>query len=146
MGDKNNSKRLIIFSDGGAFNNPGPAGIGIIFYNQKGEELNQISKYIGFKTNNQAEYSGVLEALKYAYKKYKPQEIQFFLDSKLVVEQLKGNYKIKNNELKLIYNEIKIFQLNFPIVLYNHIPREKNLLADKLVKKAIKAGIKKGKP
>ena len=136
-------EKLIIFCDGGAYKNPGPAAVGIVFYNQKGEELLQSSKFIGNATNNQAEYRAVILSLQTAKIKFSPKEIQFFIDSKLVVEQLNGNYKIKNQGLKPLYYLVKQLQLNFPLVLYNHIPREKNKLADKLVKIEMKKHLNK---
>ena len=134
---------LIIFTDGGAYNNPGPAAVGIVFYNQGGKELRRTSKFIGNTTNNQAEYQAVLLALKIAQEKFASRQIQFFLDSKLIVEQLNGNYKIKNQGLKLLYFEVKKMQLNFPQVLYDYVPREKNRIADKLVKIEIKKYLSK---
>ncbi len=132
------AKKLIIFCDGGAYNNPGPAAVGIVFYDNQGKEILKVSKFIGDNTNNQAEYQAVILALEVAKLKFSPSEIQFFLDSKLVVEQLAGNYKIKNQGLKPLYFQAKQLQLNIPLVLYNYIPREKNTLADKLVKNEIK--------
>ena len=140
---KEDTERLIIFTDGGAYNNPGPGAVGIVFYNQEGKELLRASKFIGDTTNNQAEYQAVLSALKIAQAKFKPQQIQFFLDSKLIVEQLNGNYKIKNHGLKPLHFEIKKRQLNFPLVLYDYVPREKNRIADKLVKTEIKKYLSK---
>jgi len=131
------AKKLIIFCDGGAYNNPGPAAVGIVFYNNQGKEILKVSKFLGKSTNNQAEYQAVILALKIARAKFFPNQIQFFLDSKLIVEQLSGNYKIKNQGLKPLYFQAKKLQLNFPLVLYNYIPREKNILADKLVKNEI---------
>ncbi len=130
--------RLIIFCDGGAYNNPGPAAVGVVFYNQEGKKLLQASKFIGNTTNNQAEYQAVILALQIAKIKFAVKQIHFFLDSKLVVEQLNGNYKIKNKGLKPLYFEVKKMQLNFPLVLYDYVPREKNRVADKLVKTEIK--------
>jgi ribonuclease HI len=135
--------KLIIFCDGGAYNNPGPAALGIVFYNEKGEKLYEHSKFLGNATNNQAEYQAVIHALEIAKEKFDPNMIQFFIDSKLVVEQLNGNYKLKNFGLKPLYYSVKKLQLNFPIVIYNHIPREKNELADELVKKEINRNINK---
>jgi len=132
------NKRLIIFCDGGAYNNPGPAAVGLVFYDGEGKELFRFSKFIGRATNNQAEYRAVIAAFKIAKLKFNPQEIQLFLDSKLVVEQLSGNYKIKNHGLKSLYFSAKKLQLNFSLVLYNHILREKNTLADRLVKSEIR--------
>jgi len=138
-------ERLIIFCDGGAYNNPGPAAIGVIFYNHEGKKLLQVSKFIGRATNNQAEYQAVILALKLAQIKFNHREVQFFLDSKLIVEQLNGNYKIKNHGLKPLYFLAKQLQLNFPLVLYNYIPREKNRLADKLVGQEIKNYLRRNK-
>lgn len=137
--------KLIIFCDGGAYNNPGPGAVGIVFYNQKGEKLFTASKFIGQVTNNQAEYQAVIEALEIAREKFNPIEIQFFLDSQLIVEQLNGNYKIKNQGLKPLYYKVKELQLGFPLIMYQYIPREKNHLADKLVKNEIKNYLKKEK-
>ena len=130
-------EKLIIFCDGGAYNNPGPAGIGIVFYNEKGEKLYEFSKFLGNATNNQAEYQAVICALEIAKEKFDADFLQFFIDSKLVVEQLNGNYKLKNQGLKPLYYLVKKWQMNFPIVIFNHILRDKNELADALVKKVI---------
>lgn len=137
--------RLIVFTDGGAFNNPGPAGIGIVIANQQGKKLLEISKFIGFATNNQAEYQAVVFALKTVLEKFKAKNIQVLLDSNLVCQQLRGNYKVKNQGLKPLYNKVKELQCNFELVLFDHIPREKNKDADKLVKKAIKNHLKNEK-
>jgi len=136
--------KLIIFCDGGAANNPGPAAAGVVFYNSNGKKLLQISKYLSLQTNNHAEYQAVILALKTAQLKFDPEVIEFYLDSQLVVEQLSGNYKVKNQGLKPLHLEVKKLQLNFPLVFYHHITREKNQLADRLVKNEIKKNIKKG--
>lgn len=138
-------QQIKIFTDGGSRGNPGPAGIGVLIELNQSEE--KISKYIGVATNNQAEYTAVLEALKYLNENFsdKDLEMEFFLDSQLVVEQLNGNYKLKNEGLKPLFWEIRdlIFSLGGK-VSFSHVPREKNKTADKLVNAAIDEALKKG--
>lgn len=138
--------KYIIYSDGGARGNPGPAAYGYIIKtvdNSKEEIRN--SKYIGIATNNQAEYQGILAALKFLSKKIKNKkqktndmQILCYLDSQLIVEQMKGNYKIKNEGLKPLYWDIRklIMELGGNVV-FKHITRDKNKEADGLVNKAI---------
>lgn len=135
--------KIKIFSDGGARGNPGPAGIGCVIKSQKDIE---ISKYIGIATNNQAEYTAVIEALKWLISNsitadatcQVAVEVEFFLDSELVVEQLNGRYKVKNEGLKPLFWQIRdlILQLGGKIT-FKHISREQNKEADKLVNLAI---------
>ena len=91
-------EKLIIYCDGGARGNPGPAGIGIVVYDDKGEKLLSSGKYIGETTNNQAEYQAVIFALE-QIKKFKARDLTFFLDSELLVNQLNRRYKIKDQDL-----------------------------------------------
>jgi ribonuclease HI len=130
-------KKLTIYTDGGSSNNPGPAGIGIVFYSSK-KIICKYSGYIGEKTNNQAEYGAVLKALEINEEKFKAKEIDFVLDSELVVKQLKGEYKIKNPELAVIATKIKEKIKNIK-TSFTHVLRDKNEIADSLVKKAIKS-------
>jgi len=129
-------KKLIIYTDGGARGNPGPAGIGAVLYNGKKEKIFEISECIGEATNNQAEYKAVVAAIKKA-KDYKPEEIIFYLDSELVVKQLKREYKLKNLELQPLFIKIYNETLAYKKVDFIHIPREQNKEADKLVNKAL---------
>ena len=124
-------KKLTIYTDGGARGNPGPAGIGVHI-----KEVGDFKEYIGEATNNQAEYKAVVLALAKA-KEEGGEELDFYLDSKLVVEQLNGNYKVKDQDLGKLF--IKIFNLKqtFKKVTFTHVPREKNTEADKLVNEAI---------
>ena len=146
---------FLVNCDGGARGNPGPAGIGVLIkiknQSPKLKAIEKISKFIGESTNNQAEYQAVLEALKYL-KKYKENktpkdlEIEFLLDSELIVKQMNGEYKIKNEGLKPIYWQLRelIMELGGK-VSFKHIPREKNKEADALVNNAIDDYIKKSK-
>ena len=150
---KNNtlSKSLTIFTDGGSRGNPGPAAYGFVVFDAANNELSHGSQFLGIATNNQAEYQGVLGALQYIDKSTNFSDtnntlrlssgqannilnIQFYLDSELIVKQMNGEYKIKNDDLKVIYWQIRelIMKLGGK-VSFHHIPREKNKLADKLV-------------
>jgi ribonuclease HI len=128
--------KLIIYTDGGARGNPGPAGIGAIIYDEERNVLAEISEYIGRTTNNQAEYRALLSAIRKA-KDFETEEIQFFLDSQLVVEQMSGNYKVKNKDLQPLFVKIYNESLNYKKVKYTHIPREKNKEADRLANLAM---------
>ena len=128
--------KLIIYTDGGARGNPGPAGIGAVFYDADGNRLAEISEYIGETTNNQAEYKAVLAAIKKAGE-LKAYELEFYLDSELVVNQLCRNFKVKNCELAPLFVKIYNETLSFKKVTFRYIPRENNRSADKLVNQAL---------
>ncbi|MFA5129267.1 MAG: ribonuclease HI family protein, partial [Patescibacteria group bacterium] len=87
--------KLTIFTDGGARGNPGPGGIGAVIYDENKKKIAEISEFLGHSTNNQAEYKAVIAAMKKA-KELKAEILEFFLDSELVVKQLKREYKVKN--------------------------------------------------
>ncbi len=133
-------RKLIIYTDGGSRGNPGPAGIGAIILDEKKNLIAEISEYLGVATNNQAEYKAVVAAIKKA-KELNAEEIQFYLDSQLVVEQLNGNYKVKNKDLQPLFVSIYNDSLNFKKVAYSHIPREQNKEADSLANKAMDKGV-----
>ena len=133
-------RKLIIYTDGGARGNPGPAGIGATILNDKKNLIAEISEYIGVATNNQAEYRAVMAAIKKA-KELGAEELNFYLDSQLVVEQLNGNYKIKNKGLQPLFVSIYNDSLNFKKVSYSHIPREQNKEADRLANEAMDKGV-----
>lgn len=128
--------RIIIFSDGGARGNPGPAGIGAILYDEQKKIVAEISEYIGETTNNQAEYRALIAALKKA-RNLGAQELDCYLDSELVVKQLKREYKVKNKDLAPLFLEIHNLSFNFKKISYTHVPREKNKEADRLANEAM---------
>lgn len=130
------NKKLIIFTDGGARGNPGPAGIGAVLKNEAGETVAKISKYIGETTNNQAEYRAVLEAIKKA-RELQASELEFYLDSELVVRQLNREYKVKNKDLAPFFVRIYNAVMDFKKVTFKHIRREMNEEADGLVNEAL---------
>lgn len=131
--------KLIIYTDGASRGNPGPASYGFTVADEKGKILREEGEYIGETTNNVAEYTGVLSALKWVGNKFKSGEVQIsvFADSKLVAEQLSGRFKVKSPRLKPIIERIKILGLELGGVIYSHIPREENTEADRLANQAL---------
>jgi ribonuclease HI len=123
--------KILIFTDGGARGNPGPAACAAVVNDQ------DFSEFIGETTNNVAEYRGLLlgfkSALKLAGKRAPEIELDIKMDSELVVKQLRGEYKIKNQDLKLLAAEVLPFINKFKKVSFNHVRREENFRADKLV-------------
>lgn len=130
------SGKYILFTDGGARGNPGPGAIGVVLKDEAGELVYEASQYIGPSTNNEAEYKALLHGLQ-VVKQKEFDEVSCNLDSELVVKQLNGQYKVKNENLKILFDEIKKLQLEMPNITFTHIPREKNKLADKLVNNAL---------
>ena len=130
----NNS--LSIFCDVGARGNPGPAASAFVVRDSTGKTLHKQGFYLGTATNNQAEYQAVIESLKWLLNNCKTDQlVNYYLDSLLVVNQLKGLYKIKDTILKLKYLEIKnlIESGKSNIANFIYIPREQNSPADELV-------------
>ena len=120
-----------VYTDGGARGNPGPAASGFVIYNG-GEIIAREGKYLGIATNNQAEYNAILLGLEKAYN-LKITELDCFLDSELVVKQLKLEYKVKNKDLAAIFIKAWNLSKKFKRIKFHHIPREKNKEADALV-------------
>jgi ribonuclease HI len=133
-------RNLFIFTDGGARGNPGPAAIGFMVKDNRGQVLVKLGKYIGRATNNVAEYQAVIEALKWIKSsiQYSIFSIQFFLDSKLVVNQLNGRFKIKDVKLKNLIIKVRCLEKEIKgKIFYHFIPRQKNHHADFLVNQAL---------
>lgn len=133
---------ISIFTDGGSRGNPGPAAIGVYIVDDKANKLFAIGKRIGEATNNTAEYKAVLEALSWLIenkeKIEKNAKIAFFLDSQLVYSQIKGIFKVKSESIRELIFTVreKQVQLGLPLE-WNHIPREKNKMADEMVNLAL---------
>lgn len=128
---------LIIYVDGAASGNPGPAGIGIAIYNKYEDLIDKISESIGNATNNVAEYKAIIKALEYALSE-NAKNVTIFSDSELVVKQLNGEYLIKNKTLKTLVFKVAKLSEQFSKVKIIHIIREKNRLANKLATQATK--------
>jgi len=139
-------KKIIIYTDGGARGNPGPAGAGAFITDSDGSVLKEASKYLGKQTNNYAEYEAVILGLESAKKLFpkgatKNIEIEVRMDSELVKKQLSGEYQIK--EETLFPQFIKIWNMrvkDFPHVIFTHVRREKNKDADRLANDAMDEG------
>ncbi|MFH0942722.1 MAG: ribonuclease HI family protein [Candidatus Beckwithbacteria bacterium] len=133
-----NDAVLNIYTDGGSRGNPGPAAIGVVVKNSLGKTLAAFGKTIGSTTNNQAEYQALIAALNWLKNHPAVQQVNFFLDSVLVVNQLNGLWKIKNVNLRRQLITIRELEAAIPAKLfYQAIPREQNLLADLQVNLAL---------
>ena len=124
--------KLLLYTDGGARNNPGPAATGFVLKNGLGEILKKGGTFLGVATNNEAEYRALIEGLQ-AAKKFNPQHLDCFLDSSLVVNQLNGTFKIKEARLRKLVFEAKALEKEFQSIRYQHVPREENKEADAIV-------------
>lgn len=124
--------KLTIYTDGASRGNPGESSYGFVITDESGNKVYEEGKYIGIATNNIAEYTAVLQSFEYIVKKLfnKSLELNFFMDSRLVVEQLSGRFKIKSHNLKPLITRIKEFEALFKSVKYTHILRGKNKDAD----------------
>jgi ribonuclease HI len=135
-------KKIIIYVDGGARGNPGPAAIGVLFCNEKGICFKKFSEYLGKMTNNEAEYKAAIFALKkfkalFGKKLAKETEIEIRSDSELLVNQINGKYKILEEDLQPLFLELWNLKLDFKKVKFKLISRKKNKEADKLVNQTL---------
>ena len=143
--------KFFINTDGGSRGNPGPAAIGVVFSDEKEKVFHDYKEYIGIGTNNEAEYRAIIKALEilskskwFADNNSVEHGVVCRLDSQLVVEQLNGNYKIKQEHIRGFVDQIFRLTKEFKIDLkFIHIPREENKLADKLVNEALDEKLKK---
>jgi len=125
-----------VYTDGGARGNPGPAAIGVVVKDERGKTIHQFGRTIGETTNNVAEYLAVIAALEWL--KAQPQRLaaKFYSDSSLVVHQLKGEWKIKEDHLRQLVEQVHHLEKN-RMVTYTAIPREQNTAADAQVNQAL---------
>lgn len=131
--------RLVIYTDGGARNNPGPAGAGAVAYDGE-KKIFEMKKFLGERqTNNWAEYEAVALALLEAKKRgYTKRPLEVRMDSQLIKEQLSNNYQVKEETLWPQYMKVhNLLVAHFPDCIFTHVPREENKEADRLVNKAI---------
>ncbi len=128
--------RVRVFSDGASRGNPGPAGAGAVLLDAQGKVLKRLGKYIGRETNNVAEYAGVILGLRGALE-IGAREVDVRADSELMIKQLKGDYRVKNEGLKPLFSEAQALLRKFEKVTLRHVPREENTLADEMSNRAI---------
>jgi ribonuclease HI len=127
-----------LFTDGGARGNPGPAAYGFVLESEDGTVLAAEGEAIGTATNNVAEYSGLIAGLQRAVELHVP-EVEVVSDSELMVKQMRGEYRVKNEALRELYDEATALARRVGNVEYRHVRRAHNELADKLVNDALDA-------
>jgi ribonuclease HI len=134
-------QNLAVYIDGGSRGNPGPSGGGFAIY-KGGKVLHKGSQFFGTITNNQAEYMALRLALNTVYQKFSDDntEVNCFMDSKLVVEQMNGNWKVKSVNVKPLFQEARKIADQFKGFTITHVPREENGLADMLANQAMDRG------
>ena len=124
-----------IFCDGASRSNPGDASIGVSI-SLDGKEIHTISRKIGIATNNEAEYQALIDGLNYCIEN-SIKEIEVFLDSNLVVEQVNKNYKVKAGNLKALNSQVENMIKEFEYIEFKHVYREENKRADQLANMAL---------
>lgn len=135
-------ERLIIYTDGGARGNPGPAAIGVVFTGEGGRAARCYGQAIGVKTNNEAEYEAVRFALQKARALFgkartRAMRVELCTDSELVCRQLAGRYKVAEERLWPLFMRVWNLRLDFGEIVFRHVPRSENREADRLVNEAL---------
>ncbi len=130
------NKKIFLYTDGGSRGNPGPSGIGVVVLDGARRKIKEISKYIGEATNNVAEYSALVCGLEEA-RAQGADEIVIYIDSELLAKQLNGEYRVKDGNMKVLFEKALNILKNFGSFEIKHIAREKNKEADRLANKAI---------
>ena len=137
----NDIEKLTVFTDGGARGNPGPSACAAVIRDPAGNTRLMCGKYLGKTTNNVAEYQGVIlayeEILKIPNLNFSNVLLRFNLDSNLVVNQLNGLFKVKDENIRQLVVKIRELESGFTNIQYKYIPREKNKLADSVVNKTL---------
>ena len=129
-------KTFFLYADGGSRGNPGPAGIGVVILDSKKKKVKELCKYLGEATNNNAEYNALIYGLE-EVKNLGADDLIVNLDSELVVKQISGEYRVKNADIKPLFEKAIAALKNFKSFEIKHIDRSENKEADKLVNKAI---------
>jgi len=131
-------KRVMVFSDGGARGNPGQSAIACLILSENGQVLIAKSRYIGLRTNNQAEYEALILALESALA-LGAEKVTCHLDSELVTKQLTGEYAVKNSELQKLWSKVYKLRKRFQIASFVSVPRGNSNIqkADKLVNETL---------
>jgi ribonuclease HI len=135
-GDARTGIPLILRTDGASRGNPGPAAAGVAIERDDGTLLARGKKYLGVMTNNQAEYRALILGLQ-AAARYNPTALRVFMDSELIVRQMTGQYKVRDETLRPLYEEAQKLAKALPNVTFTHVLRGKNALADALANEAL---------
>jgi ribonuclease HI len=129
-------RTIRLFTDGAARGNPGPAGLGMVIEDDSGLRLWGGCRFVGTATNNRAEYLALIDGLRKAAE-WKPDRLEVFMDSRLVVEQVSGRFKVRNADLEPLHRQATSLLRTFADVAVRHVPRERNRGADALANRAI---------
>lgn len=137
-----NQKKLVVYTDGGSRGNPGPAAIGVVVQDASGHALKSYGESIGVATNNEAEYRAVAFALQkikafWGKKETRRFNLKVYMDSELVIKQLTGKYKVEEERLFPLFIKIWNLKMDFGSIVFEHVPRERNKEADRLVNEAL---------
>lgn len=130
--------RLIVACDGAARGNPGPAGVGAFLTDALGDVVAEIAEGIGVATNNVAEYKAAIRGLERA-RELGATDVLLRSDSRLLVEQLSGRFKVKNPTLQRLHAQVRELASAFERIRYEHVPRERNTDADRLANQGVDA-------
>lgn len=122
---------ITAYFDGGARSNPGPAGYGVFIVDRHGTVLAELYEPLGIATNNVAEYRGLIAALQWAAD-HDVKQLTIKGDSQLIIEQMRGNYKVKHEGLKPLYLRARMLAMQIGDVRFEHVRREQNTEADRL--------------
>ena len=136
---------VVVWTDGGARGNPGPAGYGVVVTTPSGTVLAELSQPIGWATNNVAEYRGVIAGLERA-RELRARRVRVRADSLLAVQQLRGNWKVKNAALRPLWAKAARLAGGFERATFEHVPRERNRRADALANRAMDDQGRVGRP
>ena len=128
--------RVVLHTDGASRGNPGEAGIGIVIYDENGVPMKEIARYLGKATNNTAEYSALIEGLR-AATELGAKDIIIRSDSELMVRQVMGEYKVRNQGLQSLFVEARRLLMHFRVWRLEYVPRELNRRADELANEGI---------
>ena len=129
-------KRAVLYADGACRGNPGPAGSGAALVDEDGQVVAEAVKFLGHGTNNVAEYTALIIGLEEALK-HEVEDLEVRMDSKLVVEQMNGKWKVRDAKLRPLAIRAGELVARLPKVRIRHIPRDQNAIADLLANRAI---------
>jgi ribonuclease HI len=138
----NSDQEWLLMIDGAARGNPGEAGCGAVICDEHGVVVEELTRYLGHATNNVAEYQALLMGLE-ALVKLNRQRIRVQSDSQLLVRQLSGEYRVKDEKLRMLFQRAISLLRQFKNYRILHVPREQNKIADRLANKAIDDALKR---
>lgn len=128
---------LIIYCDGASRGNPGPSSAAAVVYDKRRKLLKEATRYLGVRTNNEAEYEAIILGLKTALE-LKSKDVRIKSDSELVIKQIKGSYEIKSSRLRPLLTQVRKLAGRFQVIHFEHLRIEWMGTADRLVRKVLK--------